>query len=593
MTYVLYALAAVLVLDALRMRRRLGALAVLAATDEPATHRAIGAVEPATLRAASAYMRVRGIDVLDIVPRDLPALRAMTLAQLVDPVAYRADRIGAGRTAGHAIVISHELAERAQLPATLALDDVAFARLAARLKHYGRADLAIAPAEHARPIALSHRLGLLWVALGPSTPLVLGMLVVMWAIIGCGIWLHHVAGLVAAGAWAIQPVLALIGSPLRARDALPLALFRAPIELYVLVRTLLGDKPAGAAAAARRPEYDQLLAGGLARFYEPRRETCPLCDSRDLAVHMRNPDLFQHKPGTFTLERCRACRHVFQNPRLSIAGLDFYYKDFYDGLGEAGMEAIFAFGVRPYIDRARMVRAVCSPKRWLDVGAGHGHFCVAARAELPDTRFDGLDLSESIDEAHRRGWIDTAYRGLFPEVAPSLAGQYDAVSMSHYLEHTLDPRAEIDAARTALAPNGALLIEVPDPEFALGKILRRYWLPWFQPQHLHFVSVANLERLLRERGFEPLEWHRGKAHQKVDFFFATWLVLDRIAPARRLPWRWRGALAGAWRVGVWTVGSPLIALAILVDNAIGPALSRARVSNTYRVVARKTGAAVG
>src|SRR5438270_4799824 len=150
---------------------------------------------------------------------------------------------------------------------------------------------------------------------------------------------------------------------------------------------------------------------------------------------------------------------------------------------------------------------------WLDVGAGHGHFCFAARDELPGTTFDGLDLSESIDEAKRRGWIDTAYRGLFPELAAGFAGHYDAISMSHYLEHTLDPKLELDAARTALAPDGCLLIELPDPEFALGRILRRYWLPWFQPQHLHLLSVANLERLLRERGFAPVAWHRGLAHQ--------------------------------------------------------------------------------
>jgi hypothetical protein len=324
-------------------------------------------------------------------------------------------------------------------------------------------------------------------------------------------------------------------------------------------------------------------------FYEPRRDTCPLCESRDLAVHLRTGDLLQHKPGRFTLERCGGCGHVFQNPRLSLAGLDFYYRDFYDGLGEAGMEFIFGYGIAPYIARARMVKRAreTAPARWLDVGAGHGHFCIAARAELPDTRFDGLDLSESIDEAKRRGWIDTAYRGLFPELAADLAGQYDTISMSHYLEHTIDPRLELDAARVALADHGSLLIEVPDPEFKLGRVLGRYWLPWFQPQHQHLLSVKNLERLLRERGFTPVEWHRGAAHQRVDLFFASYLLLDRIAPPAHLPWRWRGAAASAWRLFVWTAGSPLVLAAILTDNALGPLLSRARVSNTYRVLATK------
>src|SRR5439155_10110659 len=128
---------------------------------------------------------------------------------------------------------------------------------------------------------------------------------------------------------------------------------------------------------------------------------------------------------------------------------------------------------------------------------------------------------------------------------------------------------------------------VPDPEYPLGRVLRRYWLPWFQPQHQHLLSVKNLDRLLRERGFEPVAWHRGRAHQKVDFFFAAYLLLDRIAPPAHLPWRPRGALAAGWRILVWTLGSPLIAAGILVDNLAGPLIARGRISNTYRVIARK------
>ncbi|HEY6040478.1 MAG TPA: class I SAM-dependent methyltransferase, partial [Kofleriaceae bacterium] len=531
-----------------------------------------------------AYARAHDLALLDLVPRNLGAMRALGFAQLVDPVEYRADKLGPGRTAGHAFLVADPVFERAG--AALPTDDEAFAKLATKIKHYGRADAAIAPLERAHAQDLSNRYRLLYTALGPGTPIALGVLVAMWALIGLGLWLSPLAGLIALGAWQLQPLIGLGGTHLRPRDLVPFTLLRAPIELYVLVRTLGGRRPDVDEAAAAKPTYDKLIEN-MSTFWEPRRETCPVCDSKDLVVHLRHGDLFQHKPGTFTLERCRACRHVFQNPRLSIAGLDFYYKDFYDGLGETGMEFIFGFGKQPYLDRLHMVRDVAPPSRWLDVGAGHGHFCVAARAELPDTAFDGLDLSESIEEAKRRGWVDTAYRGLFPDVAPEIAGRYDAVSMSHYLEHTLDPRRELEAAHTALADKGCLMIEVPDPEFWVGKLLRRYWLPWFQPQHLHFLSVSNLDRLLRERGFTPVQWHRGKAHQRVDFFFAAWLFLDRLAPPRKLPWRWRGALAGAWRTGVWTLGSPLFVVAILFDNLIGPVFSRGRVSNTYRVVATK------
>src|SRR5207248_6581492 len=146
------------------------------------------------------------------------------------------------------------------------------------------------------------------------------------------------AGLVALGLWHAQPLVALIGAPIHPRDLIPATLLRAPIELYLLARTFLGRRATVSAAAARRTDYERELAGGLDRFFEARRETCPICDSRDLVVQLRNGDLLQHKPGTFTLERCRGCGHVFQNPRLTLDGLDFYYRHFYDRLGAAGME---------------------------------------------------------------------------------------------------------------------------------------------------------------------------------------------------------------------------------------------------------------
>ncbi len=589
MTYVLFVLIALLLLDAVRMRGRAGGLHVLAPTDDPASaeHRIIAApgviVDPATLRAASAWAAKEQLAVVDLVPRDLPAIRAMSLLQLVDPKTYRGDRLGAGRTAGHALLVTADVAKRAELAEPA--DEVELVRLAIRLKYFGRADVAVAPAEHAAA-APADRFEILKAILGPSTAIALAVLPAMWLLIGLGIWSNPLVGLIALGVWQLQPLIALAGTPLRSRDLLVVTVLRLPIELAILVLTL-ARRRAPTAAQARRAEYAKLLTEGTARFLEPRRETCPLCESRELAVHLRNRDLMQHKPGRFTLERCGGCGHVFQNPRLSLAGLDFYYKDFYDGLGEAGMEFVFGYGAEPYHARARMMSAITAPKRWLDVGAGHGHFCVAALAELPATQFDGLDFSESIEEAERRGWVSQGYRGMFPDLAPSFAGRYDAVSMSHYLEHTLDPRKELAAAHVALAPEGYLMIEVPDPEFALGKLLGRYWLPWFQPQHQHLISVANLERLLREHGFDPITWHRGAAHQKVDFFFAAWLVLDRLAPPPRLPWRWRGRVAGAWRLFAWTLGMPLILGGIAIDNALGPLFQRAKVSNTYRVIARR------
>src|SRR5690625_7825123 len=93
--------------------------------------------------------------------------------------------------------------------------------------------------------------------------------------------------------------------------------------------------------AQRRPRYLADIAAGLDRFFEPRRKDCPWCGSDRLVVRLRTTDLLQHKPGRFVLERCGDCDHIFQNPRLNGEGLEFYYRDVYDGLGEEKLAQMF------------------------------------------------------------------------------------------------------------------------------------------------------------------------------------------------------------------------------------------------------------
>ncbi|MGH3717370.1 MAG: class I SAM-dependent methyltransferase [Pseudonocardiaceae bacterium] len=342
---------------------------------------------------------------------------------------------------------------------------------------------------------------------------------------------------------------------------------------------------------AARPYYQAELAAGVERFLEPRRDTCPWCGSADLSVRLRTSDLIQRKPGRFTLEQCRACQHIFQNPRLTPAGLDFYYRDFYDGLGEQQMDKIFAAEGKLYQGRAEMPRAFTTPKTWLDVGAGHGHFCSAARATWPGTVFDGLDQSTSISEAERRGWVNRGYQGTFTELADELAGRYDVVSMHHYLEHTREPRDELDTAAKILMPGGYLLIEVPDPEFRLGRVFGRFWMPWFQPQHQHIIPLGNLLAALADRGFSPVAVERGAAHTGGDLTWTLILALLVCGPDPRLPWLAAGPTR--WRrlrhTTVWTIGQPLLVAAYVLDARLGRVIRRSRGSNAYRVLARKDG----
>src|SRR5439155_1587271 len=119
-------------------------------------------------------------------------------------------------------------------------------------------------------------------------------------------------------------------------------------------------------AAELRPTYERLLARGTEHFFEPPRPDCPLCGGGELAKLLEVGDHYQRKPGRFALWRCRGCGHVFQNPRLSLEGLAFYYRDFYDGLGEELTQTVFGNEMTEYRARAGLVMAHAQPRRWLD-----------------------------------------------------------------------------------------------------------------------------------------------------------------------------------------------------------------------------------
>jgi SAM-dependent methyltransferase len=426
--------------------------------------------------------------------------------------------------------------------------------------------------------------------LGPFLPLAMIVKLAFLVLLAAAPLLAPIAGVAALALYHLQPALIFGGQPLSPRGLVLSVLLRVPIGLLRWVRELFGVilPDADDSAERLRPVYTELLARGLDPFFEPRRATCPLCDGAELELAVETPDIFQGKPGSFRVERCRGCGHIFQNPRLSIEGLNFYYRDFYDGLGGEQMEILFGYSAKPYRSRAHALKGNAEPRRWIDIGAGHGHFCCTAREIWPETRFDGLDMSSSIDDAVRRGWIDTGYRGLFPDFAPKLAGMYDVVSMHHYLEHTRDPRAELAAAEQVLSPGGHLLIEVPNPDSALSRILRGLWLPWFQPQHQHFLTMENLERLLAERGFTPVNRWWSEVHSGADLLLAVNIVLNRIAPPEGLPWRPRASLPlRLVRILIRIVTAPVLLLALLADKLLDPIFRTRGWSDAYRILARK------
>ena len=576
---------ALFVFETLRYRRRAGALAVLAppaTAPEADEYVFLSAPEVAlsdtTRAAAAAYMAANGLEALDLVPADLDAESALALLAALDPAVFRADPLAPAAGAGHAVVAKHGLLARAGVTDP-PMDAAGVVSLLRRLKRFAATTtgVVVAPELTARRPAPAEaaaesraRLG---AAAGAHTYLQ-----------GLGLaWLTVLlrsprAGLAALLLLDLQPWIALAGSPLRPT---------APAgRLWTRARRwwcMLSGGP-DPAVESRRAAYGVWPAAGTALF-EPRADRCPLCGSRRLEPRLRTTDLLQGKPGAFSLERCRGCGHVFQNPRLSPVGLDYYYRDFYDGLWGDVADELFATLGKLYRQRAAALPAGAAPARWLDVGSAYGHFALVARAILPGTRFEGLDRSPAVEEGVRRGWLDRAWLGTLDRLAPGLRGQFDAVSAFHYLEHTTDPAAELRAMAAVLRPSGWLMIEGPNQACRRARWLGRWWQPWFQPQHLHFLRAEAVESLLAEVGLrvERVEY----LNTAGDWLLGALLFLRAAAGPGDVPWRPRRSGADRARGwAIWAAGLPLLAAAIAADAAEGALPPSPSNSNAYRVLAR-------
>ncbi|MET9229240.1 methyltransferase domain-containing protein [Lentzea sp. NPDC003310] len=568
----------VVLLDVLRLRSRASKLRVLAQ----------GASEHTLLTATG--VRPEGSwetddDLVDLMPRDLPTVAALDLLGAVDPGKYRDDQWARGISASQAVLVREKYAER--IDADDPTEFVAFVR---RVKDHvhAKVDIAVAPGLTAGPYDLGYRAATLR-QLGKRPSLwiagsVLGYAAVIGALVTDWRW-----GLAALAAYWAHPVLVFAGTPLKPRDLWVPRVLRTP---YLWFKTSGGKKSTSEKRQAElldeaAPWYEENRGKN---FHEAPRADCPSCGSTDLRRWVTAADLVQRKPGTFTMDRCVRCGHVWQNPRLTGEGLGFYYRDFYDGLGAASAEAVFSGKTEPYYGRARMVEPFTEPERWLDVGSGHAHFCLGAKEVLPHTKFDGLDQGAAIEEAARYGRIEQSYRGSFKDFAGELKGRYDVISMHHYLEHVRDPWEELDIAADVLPQGGYLLIELPDPEWRLGRLFGQYWMPWFQPQHQHMMPIGNLEHALADRGMVTVATERKEAHLCNDFTLALLLWLGDKAPRTPAPWRpGRVRLRRTRSFLVWTLGIPAFFVALALDQTVNRFVAaRTGNGNAYRLLARKS-----
>jgi 2-polyprenyl-3-methyl-5-hydroxy-6-metoxy-1,4-benzoquinol methylase len=226
------------------------------------------------------------------------------------------------------------------------------------------------------------------------------------------------------------------------------------------------------------------------------RVACPACGedgSRPL-----------YDKSGFAVVRCLDCGVGYVNPRPDAAWLAAYYRREYfapTGCLSSGVSHLRHGDMKAATAGLRLaaIEAHLHPGRLLDLGSGGGDFVLTATRA--GWKAVGLELGASAaGQAVRQLGVRMVVGQL--EQAPFFNHTFDVVTMFDVLEHVASPHACLAEARRLLAPHGLLVVDTPNLNGLMPRLMGvRH--PWVRPpEHLTYFTPASLRRLLERSGFE-------------------------------------------------------------------------------------------
>ena len=138
--------------------------------------------------------------------------------------------------------------------------------------------------------------------------------------------------------------------------------------------------------------------------------------------------------------------------------------------------------------------------RLLDVGCGSGELLVRMRSL--GWRVEGVDFDPAAVAVARRKGLSVREGSLREQNFPDAC--FDAVVMSHVIEHVHEPRELLIEVRRILKPSGRLVIATPNASSLGHRILRDAWPFLDPPRHLQIFTPRALEAIVRAAGFDDV-----------------------------------------------------------------------------------------
>lgn len=318
--------------------------------------------------------------------------------------------------------------------------------------------------------------------------------------------------------------------------------------------------------------------------------SCPACGGKknELLLDKLVDNAFFVAPGKWNLFQCHDCKSAFLNPRPSEKTIHRAYGVYYThGSNVGGQDAphdlpalkkvlkmcangyynqyfgthrrpeirfgSYMFRLYPGFHNAVKARFRYLPlpkpgQKLLDVGCGNGDFLALASGAGWDVRGLEPDL-KAFEIAKSRGF--GVVQGGVERLANKSA-YYDAITISHVIEHVHDPRMLLKTVFDLLKPEGVLYVETPNIDSYGAKTYGRNWRGLEVPRHLVIFSKTGLLKIIKELGFKEVEF-KVRRNVRADMALKSYRMQMGISPydktIERLPLIERLKLLMSWSIG--------------------------------------------
>jgi len=222
--------------------------------------------------------------------------------------------------------------------------------------------------------------------------------------------------------------------------------------------------------------------------------SCPVCRADE-------GKLLFIKEG-FRHQKCNTCGMVYVNPVLNEERLHSFYRD------EDSYRQVKLNEFQLSMDRKKFQYGLdlieeYTPQKGslLDVGCGPGVFLQVARER--GWQVHGVEFNSWCVQHLREMNIEVIDVPIEQATLPH--DFYQSVTLWAVLEHIVDPENLLKDVHRALAPDGMLLITVPNIDSMANRILHERSTTFAGEAHVNLFSASTLARLLKKVEFELIE----------------------------------------------------------------------------------------